>query len=453
MPAPPGDRFHEGRHRRSPAKAKTINKYLGKDYDVYASFGHVRDLTPRTDRSIPDNDFAMRWEVDAKAAKRLSDIGGAVKNADNVILATDPDREGEAISWHVYEILKAKRSSRTSGSTASCSTRSPRRRCRTRCAIRARSTRRWSTPIAPAARSTTSSASTCRRCCGASCRARARQGGCSRLRYASSATARSRSRSLLHANIGRSSPHLKTLATRPSPRGWSAPTARRSAASTSAPARRPRILARPRSGEVLGGFHRGETRQAPPLPALHHLDPAAGSVAQTRLGAGAHHADRATALRGRRRRRRRSRPHYLYAHRRRRPRARGGECGAKSDRQRFWRSLCPQRAAKIHGQSQERPGGARGYPPHRHDSPPQGRGSPPRARAGKTLRAHLDAHHRLPDGERRTRAHHRRNPCRSGRARLEFRANGQVVRFPDSSRSTRRAATTRRTRTGRSCRR
>ena len=93
----------------SPAKAKTINKYLGKDYDVYASFGHVRDLAAKDGSVDPDDDFAMRWEVDAKAAKRLSDIGGAVKNADRVILATDPDREGEAISWHIHEILKSKK--------------------------------------------------------------------------------------------------------------------------------------------------------------------------------------------------------------------------------------------------------------------------------------------------------------------------------------------------------
>jgi len=93
----------------SPAKAKTINKYLGKDYDVYASFGHVRDLAAKDGSVDPDDDFAMRWEVDAKAAKRLSDIGGAVRNADRVILATDPDREGEAISWHIHEILKNKK--------------------------------------------------------------------------------------------------------------------------------------------------------------------------------------------------------------------------------------------------------------------------------------------------------------------------------------------------------
>ena len=92
-----------------PAKAKTINKYLGKDYGVYASFGHVRDLAAKDGSVDPDNDFAMRWEVDAKAAKRLSDIGVAVKGAERVILATDPDREGEAISWHIHEILTSKK--------------------------------------------------------------------------------------------------------------------------------------------------------------------------------------------------------------------------------------------------------------------------------------------------------------------------------------------------------
>ncbi len=93
----------------SPAKAKTINRYLGDDYTVLASYGHVRDL-PSKDGSVePDNDFAMRWEVDGKSAKRLADIAGAARNADRLILATDPDREGEAISWHVLEDLKRRK--------------------------------------------------------------------------------------------------------------------------------------------------------------------------------------------------------------------------------------------------------------------------------------------------------------------------------------------------------
>jgi len=93
----------------SPAKAKTINKYLGRNYKVLASYGHVRDL-PAKDGSVrPDEDFAMSWEVDAPSSKRLTEIANAMKEADGLILATDPDREGEAISWHVLEVLKNKR--------------------------------------------------------------------------------------------------------------------------------------------------------------------------------------------------------------------------------------------------------------------------------------------------------------------------------------------------------
>jgi DNA topoisomerase-1 len=93
----------------SPGKVKSINKYLGSGYKVLASFGHIRDL-PSKDGSVkPDHDFAMTWEVDDRAQKRIKDIADAVKGADKLILATDPDREGEAISWHVLEVLKQKK--------------------------------------------------------------------------------------------------------------------------------------------------------------------------------------------------------------------------------------------------------------------------------------------------------------------------------------------------------
>jgi len=93
----------------SPAKAKTINKYLGSDYMVVASYGHVRDL-PAKDGSVrPDSDFAMSWEVDGKSEKHVKTIVQAMRGADGLFLATDPDREGEAISWHVNEVLKARR--------------------------------------------------------------------------------------------------------------------------------------------------------------------------------------------------------------------------------------------------------------------------------------------------------------------------------------------------------
>jgi DNA topoisomerase I len=93
----------------SPAKAKTINKYLGSGYKVLASFGHVRDLPAKDGSVLPDQDFEMSWEVDSASQKRMKDIADAVKASDGLILATDPDREGEAISWHVLDLLKKKR--------------------------------------------------------------------------------------------------------------------------------------------------------------------------------------------------------------------------------------------------------------------------------------------------------------------------------------------------------
>src|ERR1044072_5394992 len=90
----------------SVAKAKAINKYLGSKYKVLASYGHVSDL-PSKDGSVePDNDFQMHWHVDGRANKVMKESAAAVKDADKLILATDPDREGEAISWHILRILK-----------------------------------------------------------------------------------------------------------------------------------------------------------------------------------------------------------------------------------------------------------------------------------------------------------------------------------------------------------
>ena len=90
----------------SPAKAKTINKYLGKDFHVLASYGHVRDLVPKEGAVDPDNGFAMRYDLIDKNEKHVDAIAKAAKAAEDIYLATDPDREGEAISWHIAEILK-----------------------------------------------------------------------------------------------------------------------------------------------------------------------------------------------------------------------------------------------------------------------------------------------------------------------------------------------------------
>ena len=93
----------------SPAKAKTINKYLGSEYKVLASYGHVRNLPKKNGSIDVENDFTAKWEVDPKSKKHLDEIVNALKSSSKLILATDPDREGEAISWHILEILKNKK--------------------------------------------------------------------------------------------------------------------------------------------------------------------------------------------------------------------------------------------------------------------------------------------------------------------------------------------------------
>ena len=92
----------------SPSKAKTINKYLGDSYKVLASFGHVRDLPAKDGSVLPDEDFTMLWEADERGQKHMGEIARALKGAGTLYLATDPDREGEAISWHVRAMLEDK---------------------------------------------------------------------------------------------------------------------------------------------------------------------------------------------------------------------------------------------------------------------------------------------------------------------------------------------------------
>ena len=93
----------------SPAKAVTLKKYLGKDFEVLASYGHVRDLVPKTGAVDPDDDFRMKYELIDRNAKHVDAITKAVKESETVLLATDPDREGEAIAWHLAEILKSRK--------------------------------------------------------------------------------------------------------------------------------------------------------------------------------------------------------------------------------------------------------------------------------------------------------------------------------------------------------
>ena len=90
----------------SPAKAKTIQKYLGKDYEVLASYGHVRDLPPKKGSVNPDDDFSMTYAPIEKNARHIEQIAKLLKKSDSLLLATDPDREGEAISWHIHQLMK-----------------------------------------------------------------------------------------------------------------------------------------------------------------------------------------------------------------------------------------------------------------------------------------------------------------------------------------------------------
>src|SRR5665647_3211566 len=92
----------------SPSKAKTLKKYLGNDYEVLASYGHVRDLIPKNGAVDTENNFAMKYDIIERNSKHVDAIAKAAKKADSIYLATDPDREGEAISWHIAEILKSK---------------------------------------------------------------------------------------------------------------------------------------------------------------------------------------------------------------------------------------------------------------------------------------------------------------------------------------------------------
>jgi hypothetical protein len=166
----------------SPAKAKTINKYLGDGFTVLASFGHVRDLPPKDGSVRPAENFAMDWEADERGTKQVAAIIRALKGARTLYLATDPDREGEAISWHVRAMLEDKRALK--GVDVQRITFNE----ITRTAVQLW-TIWWGSPS--------------RRCCGASCLAAAVRGACSRWRCAWCASAKPRSRLLSRANTGR----------------------------------------------------------------------------------------------------------------------------------------------------------------------------------------------------------------------------------------------------------
>ena len=187
----------------SPAKAKTINKYLGGNFTVLASFGHVRDLPPKDGSVRPEEGFAMDWSSDERGNRQVTAIAKALKGADRLWLATDPDREGEAISWHVRAMLEEKKAlkgvdvqritfNEITKSAVQYAMAHP--RALDQPLIEAYLARRALDYLV---------GFTLSRCCGASCPAAAPRGACSPSRCAWSANARPRSRRFVRANTGR----------------------------------------------------------------------------------------------------------------------------------------------------------------------------------------------------------------------------------------------------------
>ena len=281
----------------SPAKAKTINKYLGASYEVLASFGHVRDLPAKNGSVDPDANFQMIWEVDPKAAGRLNDIAKALKGADRLILATDPDREGEAISWHVLEVMKEKRALKDqkiervvfnaiTKQAVTDAMKSPRQI--DGALVDAYMARRALDYLV----GFTLSPVLWRKLPGA------RSAG----RVQSVALRLVCDRELeIEKFVPRE--YWSLVATLTTPRGDTfrgAPRRRRRQEDPAARHRLRRGSRRPQEGhrgrELHGFDRRSKTRAPQSAGALHHLDAAAGSQPQARLCAGAHHADRAAAL-------------------------------------------------------------------------------------------------------------------------------------------------------------
>jgi DNA topoisomerase I len=299
----------------SPTKAKTIEKYLGADYKVLASVGHVRDL-PRSDFAIEtDGDVHLRYEVPKGSQKVVTQIRKEAKDAERVFLATDLDREGEAIAWHVAEVAGID----TEPTTGSCSPRSPRTRSCGRSSSPGASTARSSTPSRPAARWTGSSATGCRRPCGATSPAASPPAASSRWPCGSSSTARTRSARFvpeeywsLHGRFAREGKDFEaTLHTVDGrrviePKKFAEHVEKGTADrylvvrdESTAQA----LEQRTRAGADLDGRRRHPPGdQAQPGAAVHHLDPPAGGGAQARVQRQPHDARRPAAVRGHRRR-------------------------------------------------------------------------------------------------------------------------------------------------------
>ena len=419
----------------SAAKAKTINKYLGSKYKVLASYGHVRDLPPKDGSVEPDNDFHMHWDVDGKSQKVMKEIAAAVKNADKLILATDPDREGEAISWHILRILEERKALKKG---------LPVERVTFNAVTKQSVLDAFKQPRAiddPLVESYlarraldylvgfTLSPVLWRKLPGA------RSAG--------------RVQSVALRLVCDREAEIEAFKTQ---EYWSieALLATRQGRDVHRPARGHRRQAgRParHQGRGLGARHQGGHRgrripghvggeeggAAQPGRAVHHLHAAAGGLAQARLLGQADHEPRPTPLRGRGDRRRGDRPHHLHANRRRNDHPGGHRRHPRADRAGLLQALRAALHPRVQGQGQERPGGARGDPAHRRAPQARRGGALSGARPGAALRADLEARRGEPDGLRRAGADHGRDrgagPRRQGLRPARHRHGRDVRRL------------------------
>ena len=282
----------------SPAKAKTINKYLGSDYKVLASFGHIRDL-PSKDGSVkPDEDFSMVWEVDARAQAKIKDIAAAVKGADKLILATDPDREGEAIILaHTGSAQGEERAGQDCRSSGWCSTPSPKSRSWTPSLIPAPDQRRTGGCLSGAPRAGLSGglhpvAGAVAQIAG---RALGRPGATRGAAPGGGARDR-RSKPSGLRNIGASTPMSRRKSGDFAARLIQLDGKKLEKLSLAQRGRRQARRRRDQGADFHHRQRRSQAGQAQSLAALHHLDPAAGSRAQAGLQRQAHHAGGAGPL-------------------------------------------------------------------------------------------------------------------------------------------------------------
>jgi len=404
----------------SVAKAKAINKYLGSQYRVLASYGHVSDL-PSKDGSVePDNDFRMHWDEDGRSAKVMKEIAAAVKNADKLILATDPDREGEAISWHILRILEDRKALKK-GTPVERVTFNAVTKQSVLDAFKA--PRKIDAPLVDAylARRAldylvgfTLSPVLWRKLPGARSAGRVQSVAlrlvCDREAEIEAfkteeywtieallATGKGEEvRARLTAIDGKRLDRLGI----------------KDGASANA------IKAAIEGGTfTVSSVEKKAVRRNPYAP---FTTSTLQQEASRKLGFSAKQTSRcAAAVRGRGARRRGDRPHHLHANRRRDDHPGGRGRNPQAGGARLLQALPAPLHPRVQGQGQERPGSPRGDPPHRRAAQARRRRPLCRARSVPSLRADLEARRGEPDGVRRARADHRRDRgARPGRQSL-----------------------------------